>query len=77
MSYDPNGCSHGVKWGETCGQCEKIILKQNIFDLSQDCKAVAEALSNQPMMCTSPEVIIDLYRTIDRLASILLRINHD
>lgn len=75
MSYSPLGCSHDVAWNDTCQQCEMVSLKQNIYDLSTDCKACADELTKQPMMCSSPEVIIDLYRTIDRLASLLLRLD--
>lgn len=75
MSFNPAGCSHGVAWDKTCNDCESISLKQNLYDLSTDCKACADALTKQPMMCSSPEVVIDLYRTVDRLASLLLRLD--
>jgi hypothetical protein len=73
MPFNPNGCSHGVRWEDECPQCNAITIKQEIYDLSSDCKNVANQLSNQPFMATSPEVIIDLYRTVDRLALILLK----
>lgn len=74
MSFNPNGCSHGVRWEDNCDACNAISIKQDIYSLSADCKSVVGQLENQPMMCSSPEVIIDLYRTINRLASILMKI---
>lgn len=49
-------------------------LRQELYDLSADCENVAKQLEQQPMMCSSPEVIIDLYRTVNRLSMILLKL---
>ncbi len=58
-----------------CPKCgEAITVKQTIYDLSVDCKAVIKELERMPAMATSPEVIIDLYRTVDRLSLIILRL---
>jgi hypothetical protein len=73
MMFNPNGCSHDVAWDKHCDKCEELTVRQNIYDLSTDIKAVTASLERMPAMATSPEVIIDLYRTIDRLAKILLR----
>lgn len=73
MIFDPKGCSHGVAWDDVCQSCEKVSVKQNLYELSQDCKSCADALSKQPIMCSSPEVVIDLYRTVDRLAMLLMK----
>jgi len=73
VSFNPAGCSHGVAWNDECPSCEKISVKQNLYALSQDCKNVSDELSRQPMMCSRPEVVIDLYRTVDRLAMLLMK----
>ena len=72
--FNPDGCSHGVRWEDKCNHCDALTIRQEIYDLSVDCKHVAEQLERQPVMCSSPETIIDLYRTIDRLSLILLKL---
>ena len=74
MSYDPKGCSHGIAWDAYCIECEKIGMRQNLYDLSQDCKRAADQLTVQPGLCSDPRVVIDVYRTVDRLASILMKL---
>ena len=75
MSFDPNGCSHGIKWTDKCDQCEEVSIRQEIYDLTVNIDNVVASLERMPAMATSPEVIIDLYRTINRLSLILLRSN--
>ena len=73
MMFNPNGCSHGVKWSDTCIECEAISTRHKIYDLTVNIDSVVKSLEQMPAMTTSPEVIIDLYRTINRLALLMLR----
>lgn len=73
--FNPNGCSHGVKWSDKCEQCEAVSIRQEIYDLTVNIDNVVESLERMPAMATSPEVIIDLYRTINRLALLMIRTN--
>ena len=75
MSFNPNGCSHGIKWTDKCEQCEAVTIKQEIYDLTVNIDSVVASLERMPAMATSPEVIIDLYRTINRLALLMIRTN--
>ena len=75
MSFDPNGCSHGVKWTDKCEQCEAVSIRQEIYDLTVNIDLMVTHLERMPAMATSPEVIIDLYRTINRLALLMIRTN--
>jgi hypothetical protein len=71
--FDPNGCSHGIPWSRECSFCAEISIKQEIYDLTTNINAVVSELERMPAMATSPEVIITLYRTINRLAMLILR----
>lgn len=73
MSFNPIGCSHGIKWSDTCEKCEAVSIRQEIYDLTVNIDVVVLQLERMPAMATSPEVIIDLYRTINRLALLMIR----
>jgi hypothetical protein len=77
MSFNPNGCSHNIRWEDTCEQCEIVNVKQNLYELSLDCKRVTDDIEKRAGLALSPEVIIDLYHTINRLSLILMRANHE
>ena len=66
-------CSHGQRWDEDCNACSAVSLGESLQFLIEQCQRVANELEVQPFMASSPEVVIDLYHTISRLASMLKR----
>lgn len=66
-------CSHGKRWDEDCDGCSAVSLGESLRFLTEQCQRVANELEAKPFMASSPEVVIDLYHTISRLASTLKR----
>lgn len=66
-------CSHGMRWDEACNDCTQVTLAMEMRDLIRDCEMVAKALTDQPGLASDPSVVIDLYRTIQRLAAVIGR----
>lgn len=53
MRFDPNGCSHGVKWTDKCEQCEAVSIRQEIYDLTVNIDLMVTHLELMPAMATS------------------------
>jgi hypothetical protein len=66
-------CSHGKRWDEQCEGCESVSLGESLRFLTEQCQRVANELEKKPFMASDPSVMIDLYHTISRLTSTLLR----
>lgn len=66
-------CSHGKRWDEDCDSCSAVSLGESLRFLTEQCQRVAGELEKKPFMASDPSVVIDLYHTISRLASTLMR----
>lgn len=64
-------CSHGKAWTEDCHECAAVWKIEQMRWLIRYADGVVEFLEKSPGMVTDPRIVIDLYRTISRLAKIL------
>lgn len=62
-------CSHGKTWDEQCADCESISQHENLQYCAGMAKRAAAFYEKNPGY-VQPSTIIDLYRTVARIAEL-------
>jgi hypothetical protein len=68
----PTPCSHGVSFNDDCPECTAISKDESLRLVSDLCHRAAVFYEKNPGL-VQPATIVDLYRTVARLAAVVER----